>query len=94
LADKVVVTSDNPRSEDPKMIMNDIVAGIKETGKTNFSLHEDRAEAIRAALSDAKAGDIVLIAGKGHETYQIYKDRRIHFSDVETALDILKAGKN
>jgi UDP-N-acetylmuramoyl-L-alanyl-D-glutamate--2,6-diaminopimelate ligase len=94
LADRVVVTSDNPRSEDPKMIMNDIVAGIRETGKNNYDLCEDREEAIRKALSDAKSGDIVLIAGKGHETVQIYKDRRVHFSDVETATKILKAGRN
>jgi UDP-N-acetylmuramoyl-L-alanyl-D-glutamate--2,6-diaminopimelate ligase len=92
LADRVVVTSDNPRSEDPKIIMKDIEAGILEVGRANYTLCEDREEAIRKALQAARSGDIVLIAGKGHETYQIYKDRRIHFSDVETAMSILKAG--
>ncbi len=94
LADQVVVTSDNPRSEDPKQIMKDIEAGIQETGKKNYTLCEDREEAIRRAIHAARTGDILLIAGKGHEDYQILKDRRIHFSDVETANNILKAGKN
>lgn len=91
LADRVVVTSDNPRSEDPKMIMKDIEAGIRETGKTNYALEEDREAAIRVAIKEAKQGDIVLIAGKGHENYQIFKDKRIHFSDVETAMKILQS---
>jgi UDP-N-acetylmuramoyl-L-alanyl-D-glutamate--2,6-diaminopimelate ligase len=85
LADEVIVTSDNPRSEDPKQIMKDIEAGIAQTGKKNYAMIEDRDEAIRTAVRNAKSGDIVLIAGKGHETYQIYKDKRVHFSDVETA---------
>lgn len=89
MADNVVVTSDNPRSEDPRAIMKDIEVGIRETGKNNYTMLEDREEAIGAALKAAQKGDIVLIAGKGHETYQIYKDRRIHFSDVETARKIL-----
>jgi UDP-N-acetylmuramoyl-L-alanyl-D-glutamate--2,6-diaminopimelate ligase len=91
LADRVIVTSDNPRSEDPKMIMQDIEAGIRETGKKNYVLVEEREEAIRNALREARGGDIVLIAGKGHETYQIYKDRQVHFSDVETAMNIIKS---
>ncbi len=90
LADKVFVTSDNPRSEDPKMIMKDIEAGIKKTGKKNYTLIEDREEAIRQAVKAAGPEDIVLIAGKGHETYQIYGTKKIHFSDLEVASKVLR----
>ena len=89
LADQVIVTSDNPRSEDPKAILKDIEAGIQAAGKNNYQLIEDREEAIRLALKSAQPGDIVLIAGKGHENYQIYGSKKIHFSDREVAQRIL-----
>ncbi len=89
LSDLVFVTSDNPRSEDPKAILNDIEAGIKKTGRTNYTLIEDREQAIRSAIKSAAHGDIVLIAGKGHEDYQILGRTKIHFSDLETARKIL-----
>jgi len=82
LADFTVITSDNPRSENPIEILKEIEIGIKET-KKEYIIIEDRAEAIYQALKVAKAGDIVIIAGKGHETYQILKDETIHFDDRE-----------
>jgi UDP-N-acetylmuramoyl-L-alanyl-D-glutamate--2,6-diaminopimelate ligase len=89
MADEVYVTSDNPRSEDPKKILLDIEEGILKTGKKNYHLIEDREEAIRQALSTATQGDIVLIAGKGHEDYQIIGNKKIHFSDFEVARKLL-----
>lgn len=85
MADYAFLTSDNPRSEDPQAILRDIEAGVKETAFTNYSVIEDREEAIQKAIQKASAGDIVLIAGKGHEAYQIYGRERRHFSDVEAA---------
>lgn len=81
LSDEVVVTSDNPRSENPETIIDDIVAGC--TGR--FQRQADRALAIAQAIELAAPGDCVLIAGKGHEDYQIIEGRRLHFSDVEEA---------
>jgi UDP-N-acetylmuramoyl-L-alanyl-D-glutamate--2,6-diaminopimelate ligase len=80
LSDFVVITSDNPRSEDPADIVRDIVRGLK---KRNYSIQHDRAEAIAEAVSMAREGDTVIIAGKGHETYQEAKGKRFHFSDKE-----------
>lgn len=80
LADLVVLTSDNPRSEDPLMIMNDALVGLQRTGRP-YILEVDRAAAIHRALERAQAGDVVVIAGKGHETYQVLKDRTIPFDD-------------
>jgi UDP-N-acetylmuramoyl-L-alanyl-D-glutamate--2,6-diaminopimelate ligase len=87
LSDQVIVTSDNPRSEDPRAILDDIVVGVRE-GDPNLSSCEievDRAAAIRRAIAIAGAGDIVLIVGKGHETYQLVGDQRLHFDDGEQA---------
>jgi UDP-N-acetylmuramoyl-L-alanyl-D-glutamate--2,6-diaminopimelate ligase len=81
-ADRVVVTSDNPRQEDPQAIMADIVAGFPD-GFTAFCTEVDRRAGIEKALDMAAAGDVILIAGKGHEDYQIFKDRTIHFDDFE-----------
>ena len=89
-----MVTSDNPRSEIPDAISADIEAGIRETGKTNYSIAVDRRDALQQALQLAETGDIVLIAGKGHETYQIIGDEKIHFSDLETAREILSQRRN
>ncbi|MBE3590304.1 MAG: UDP-N-acetylmuramoyl-L-alanyl-D-glutamate--2,6-diaminopimelate ligase [Firmicutes bacterium] len=94
LADVVVLTSDNPRSEDPERILDDIAAGAQEEAAASGAriLREvDRRAGIRRALEEARAGDIVVIAGKGHETYQIFRDRTIHFDDREVALEELRA---
>ncbi|MEZ5339100.1 MAG: UDP-N-acetylmuramoyl-L-alanyl-D-glutamate--2,6-diaminopimelate ligase [bacterium] len=77
-----IFTSDNPRTEDPAAILDEIIAGLNPQGAAWLRV-EDRREAIRRALAESTAGDIVLIAGKGHEDYQILRDRTIHFSDVE-----------
>ena len=87
LADKVVVTSDNPRTEDPEKILQDILAGIPETVKP--IVNGDRAIAIRTAILEAQPGDGVLIAGKGHEDYQILGTEKIHFDDREQAREAL-----
>jgi UDP-N-acetylmuramoyl-L-alanyl-D-glutamate--2,6-diaminopimelate ligase len=83
LADLVVVTSDNPRTEDPAQILKDVVAGITRT--EGVEVIADRAEAIAHAISIAQPGDGVLIAGKGHEDYQILGTEKIHFDDREQA---------
>ncbi|OGV40562.1 MAG: UDP-N-acetylmuramoyl-L-alanyl-D-glutamate--2,6-diaminopimelate ligase [Lentisphaerae bacterium GWF2_49_21] len=80
-ADRTIVTSDNPRSEDPKEIIAEIVKGIPSTA--NFATVPDRGEAIEKALNEAEPGDIVLIAGKGHEDYQEIKGVKHHFDDRE-----------
>jgi UDP-N-acetylmuramoyl-L-alanyl-D-glutamate--2,6-diaminopimelate ligase len=90
LSDYVVLTSDNPRSEDPIAIMNDALVGLRRFD-TPHSVDPDRGEAIRTALKEAKPGDVVLLAGKGHETYQILRDRTIHFDDRETAREALRS---
>jgi UDP-N-acetylmuramoyl-L-alanyl-D-glutamate--2,6-diaminopimelate ligase len=90
LADYVIVTSDNPRSEDPKTIMREIEQGILPTGKTAYELIEDRKAAIVKALGMARKGDVVLIAGKGHETYQIIGTQKHHFSDQEVAAEAVR----
>jgi len=87
-SDFVVLTSDNPRSEDPIAIMNDALVGLRRFD-TPHIVEPDRATAIRAALQEAGAGDIVILAGKGHETYQVLKDRVIHFDDREVARGVL-----
>lgn len=81
-SDYVVITSDNPRNEDPLKIINQIEAGVKKS-HCSYAKLENRREAIDFALERAKPGDIVLIAGKGHENYQIIKDQVIEFDDVE-----------
>ncbi|MEL6319776.1 MAG: UDP-N-acetylmuramoyl-L-alanyl-D-glutamate--2,6-diaminopimelate ligase [Cyanobacteria bacterium J06626_14] len=89
LADQSIVTSDNPRTEDPQQILDDIVAGIP--ADTDTIVLGDRAEAIQAAIASAKPGDGVLIAGKGHEDYQISGTEKIHFDDREQARYALQA---
>jgi UDP-N-acetylmuramoyl-L-alanyl-D-glutamate--2,6-diaminopimelate ligase len=83
LADFSLITSDNPRSEDPLSIMAMIEEGFKNHGKTVYTIEADRKKAINRALSMAGKNDIVLIAGKGHENYQEFDGKRIHFSDQE-----------
>ena len=89
LADRVIVTSDNPRTEDPAAITSAIVRGIRDTGNRRWTVDLDRATAINAGIGGAKAGDVVLIAGKGHEDYQDANGVRTHFSDVEAAASAL-----
>ncbi len=93
LADRVYVTSDNPRSEDPLAIIEEIVIGVKKVspaGKTHVTIPARR-EAIGAAVAEARGGDLVVIAGKGHETYQILRDRTIPFDDRVVAREALAA---
>ncbi|MGE5344627.1 MAG: UDP-N-acetylmuramoyl-L-alanyl-D-glutamate--2,6-diaminopimelate ligase [Acidithiobacillales bacterium] len=90
LADDVLVTSDNPRSENPEAILTDIRAGIVAAGKTATFL-VDRREAIAEALRRARSGDVVLLAGKGHETEQIVAGRREPFDDRAVAAELLRA---
>lgn len=91
LADQVIVTSDNPRSEDPEAIIADILSGVpKNTGGISAQL--DRREAIAHCLADAYEGDLVLVAGKGHETTQVIGDQVIPFDDREVVRELLAGG--
>ncbi|MGB6432032.1 MAG: UDP-N-acetylmuramoyl-L-alanyl-D-glutamate--2,6-diaminopimelate ligase [Candidatus Acidiferrales bacterium] len=83
-SDFVVLTSDNPRSEDPLRIINDALVGLQRT-EAEYRVEPDRERAIGLALEQARAGDIVLLAGKGHENYQVLSDRTIEFDDREVA---------
>ncbi|MCC7325896.1 MAG: UDP-N-acetylmuramoyl-L-alanyl-D-glutamate--2,6-diaminopimelate ligase [Burkholderiales bacterium] len=91
LANRIVVTSDNPRGEDPAAIANAIVHGIHETGHRRWSIEVDRSAAIADAVTAARYGDVVLIAGKGHESYQEVQGVRTPFSDAEHAHAALAA---
>ena len=92
LSDYVIVTSDNPRSENPAAIIEDIVVGVKDA-KTPYKVIENRIEAIHFAIKNAKSGDTILLAGKGHETYQILADGTIHLDEREVVADALKASE-
>lgn len=87
-ADYTIVTSDNPRTEDPSAIIRDILEGLPEN--CPHTVVENRVEAIGWALRNARAGDTILLAGKGHETYQILKDGVIHLDEREVIADVLK----
>lgn len=88
LSDIPVITSDNPRSEEPEAILKEIEVGVKPvTGR--YEMIVDRKSAIKKAIQIAEKGDSIIIAGKGHENYQILKDRTIHFDDAEVAAEIL-----
>jgi len=88
-SDLVVLTSDNPRSEDPMAIIAEAFAGVQETG-TQCIVEEDRARAIETAIHSAREGDIVLIAGKGHEKVQVLRSGSVAFDDVAVAARVLK----
>ncbi|MCC6424281.1 MAG: UDP-N-acetylmuramoyl-L-alanyl-D-glutamate--2,6-diaminopimelate ligase [Phycisphaerales bacterium] len=88
-ADVAYVTSDNPRTENPQAIINEILTGIPADKSASVVVEPDRRRAIETALTDAQAGDIVLLAGKGHENYQIIGTEKRHFDDVEEANGIL-----
>lgn len=82
-ADKVIVTSDNPRFEDPDAIINDIRNGLNAAGKAKSLFITNRKEAIRTAIMMANKGAVILVAGKGHENYQIVGGEKHHFDDKE-----------
>ena len=89
LSDLVVLTSDNPRSEDPLRIINDVVVGLQKAN-AKYRVEPDREQAIAAAMDAAQPGDIVILAGKGHETYQVLRDGPVDFDDREKARAILR----
>ena len=89
LSDLVILTDDNPRKEDPLRIMNDVVVGLQKVN-AKYQIEPDREVAIAKALNEAQPGDIVLLAGKGHENYQILADRTFEFDDREVARSILR----
>ncbi len=89
-SDKAIFTSDNPRNEDPRLILKDMESGLNTAAKRKFISIEDRYEAIKAAFSMATQGDIILIAGKGHEKYQEVNGVRNHFDDREVMLKVME----
>ncbi len=89
LADEVVLTSDNPRSEDPSAIIDAVLAGIDD--RSTLTIEPDRRAAIAAALDRARAGDVVIIAGKGHETTQTTGESAVPFDDRIVARELMEA---
>ena len=90
LSDIAIITDDNPRTEDPNKIVDQIISGFKGRNGFEFEVIHDRYQAIERGINIAQTGDLVLIAGKGHETTQTLKDKTIHFNDVEVADEILQ----
>jgi UDP-N-acetylmuramoyl-L-alanyl-D-glutamate--2,6-diaminopimelate ligase len=88
-ADRIVVTSDNPRSERPADIIEEILTGFSEGARGKVLVQSDRRRAIHEAIAQAGPGDVVLLAGKGHEAYQDFGDHRIHFDDAEVAAEAM-----
>ena len=93
LSDYVIVTSDNPRTEKPGAIIEEIIAGMEDT-KTPYRVIENRREAIHWALGSAEAGDVLILAGKGHETYQIFGKEKRHFDEREVVAEFFGERKN
>ena len=91
IADRVIITSDNPRSESPEAIASEIVHGIRETGNRRYGVQLDRAAAIAGAIGRAHVGDVVVLAGKGHEPYQETAGERAPFLDWDHATRALAA---
>lgn len=89
IADFTVITSDNPRTEEPSAILKDIEEGIVPTGG-EYAVIGDRTEAIRHAMKMAGSGDVIVLAGKGHETYQMFRDKTIHYDEREVVEELLK----
>ena len=87
-SDLVFITSDNPRNEDPLKIIEEIEIGVKEKGVEYYAI-SDRREAIYKAVAAANTNDVVIIAGKGHENYQLVNGNKFHFDDREVALEAL-----
>ena len=90
LADLVVITSDNPRTEDPQQIITDIITGIQRFDSSRMVVNADREQAIHTAIDMAQPDDIIVVAGKGHEDYQILADRTIHFDDKEVVQNYVR----
>jgi UDP-N-acetylmuramoyl-L-alanyl-D-glutamate--2,6-diaminopimelate ligase len=90
-ADLVFLTSDNPRSEEPEAIIAEIEAGVRRVSATSYRVVPERREAIRAAVAAAGPGDVLVVAGKGHETYQIFRDRTVPFDDRHVAAEALRS---
>jgi UDP-N-acetylmuramoyl-L-alanyl-D-glutamate--2,6-diaminopimelate ligase len=89
LSDLTILSNDNPKTEDPLKIINDIVVGLQKT-KGKYRIEPDREKAIGLAMDEARAGDIVLLAGKGHENYQILADGTLEFDDRDQARAALR----
>ena len=89
-SDRVILCSDNPRDEDPEQIIKDMETGLDNDAKRKTVKITDRAEAIKTAIMISVKGDIILLAGKGHETYQEIKGVRHHFDDREILFECLK----
>jgi UDP-N-acetylmuramoyl-L-alanyl-D-glutamate--2,6-diaminopimelate ligase len=87
LSDLVIITSDNPRTEDPQKIIEDIVSGLPEG--SSYEVEPDRERAIEKAIQASDEGDLIVVAGKGHEDYQILGTRKIHFDDREIVRKLL-----
>ena len=87
-SNKVILTSDNPRDEEPQAIIDDMIAGLDNAQKKKVLSIVDRREAIRTACMMAEKGDVILVAGKGHETYQEINGVKHHFDDHEVIKDI------
>jgi len=90
LCDKIVITSDNPRTEDPQQIITDILTGIKELNSKKIVVEADRSIAIEEAIMNSHSEDVIILAGKGHEDYQIINHEKFHFDDKEEAKNALK----
>ena len=90
-ADRAIFTSDNPRSEDPMDILEEMMAGVPAERTARVLVNPDRRQAIRTAVAMARKGDIILVAGKGHETYQEVKGVRTHFDDMEQLREAFSA---
>ena len=89
LADFVIVTSDNPRTEDPEAIIEDILTGMTDT-RTPYAVVPNRIEAIHYAMDHARSGDVIILAGKGHETYQIIGHEKHHLDEREVVADYIR----
>ena len=90
-ADQVIVTDDNPRSEDPLVIAQEVTRGVLDAGHRGWAIEVDRHAAIAQAIAQSRKDDVVLVAGKGHETYQERKGERLPFSDAREAAAALDA---
>ena len=89
-SDKVFITNDNPRFEDPKEIIDDMLRGLDKKRLNKIVLIEDRSKAIESAIKKLETDDLLLIAGKGHENYQLIRNRKYSFSDKKIAKNILR----
>ena len=87
LADHVILTDDNPRNENEVIIVEDMLEGMTSPGSA--LIEHDRYKALQLAFERSDSGDIILLAGKGHEDYQVLKDKTIHYSDRESAIELL-----